>query len=75
MTTLISLIRRHRRRRVLRPPVLAGPPLICHPFEVEGGNLIAWGTGSGWNTPDRSYDITRLVADTTAVPHVPMRRS
>jgi hypothetical protein len=48
-------------------PVLAGPPLICHPFEVEGGTLIAWGTGSGWNTPDRSYDIKRLVADTTAV--------
>ena len=48
-------------------PVLAGPPLICHPFEVEGGSLIAWGTGSGWNTPDRSYDIKRLVADTTAV--------
>ena len=48
-------------------PVLAGPPLICHPFEVEGGKLIAWGTGPGWNTPDRSYDIKRLVADTTAV--------
>ena len=48
-------------------PALAGPPLICHPFEVEGGKLIAWGTGSGWNTPDRSYDIKRLVADTTAV--------
>jgi hypothetical protein len=48
-------------------PVLAGPPLICHPFEVEGGKLIAWGSGSGWNTPDRSYDIKRLVADTTAI--------
>src|SRR5262245_29620253 len=48
-------------------PVFAGPPLICHPFEVEGGKLVAWGTGSGWNTPDRSYDIKRLVADTTAV--------
>src|SRR4030095_102849 len=48
-------------------PALAGPPLICHPFEVESGKLIAWGTGPGWNTPDRSYDIKRLVADTTAV--------
>lgn len=48
-------------------PALAGPPLICHPFETSGGKLIAWGTGSGWNTPDRSYDITRVVADTTAV--------
>jgi len=48
-------------------PALAGPPLICHPFEVDGGKLIAWGSGSGWNTPDRTYDIKRLVADTTAV--------
>ncbi|HUQ87357.1 MAG TPA: hypothetical protein VM096_07345 [Vicinamibacterales bacterium] len=48
-------------------PALAGPPLICHPFEIEGGKLIAWGTGPGWNTPDRSYDIKTLVADTNAV--------
>ena len=48
-------------------PALAGPPLICHPFETSGGKLIAWGAGAGWNTPDRSYDITRLVADTSAV--------
>ncbi|HEX8030346.1 MAG TPA: hypothetical protein VF491_17850 [Vicinamibacterales bacterium] len=47
-------------------PALAGPPLICHPFETQAGKLIAWGSGPGWNTPDRSYDITRLVADTDA---------
>jgi hypothetical protein len=48
-------------------PALAGPPLICLPFQVEGGKLIAWGTGSGWNTPDRSYDINKLIADTNSV--------
>ncbi|HYE87681.1 MAG TPA: hypothetical protein VEA16_15065 [Vicinamibacterales bacterium] len=48
-------------------PALAGPPLICHPFQTDGGKLIAWGTGPGWNTPDRSYDVKRLVGDTTAV--------
>src|SRR5688572_28137599 len=47
-------------------PALAGPPLICHPFVTESGKLIAWGVGSGWNTPDHSYDIKKLVADTTA---------
>ena len=47
-------------------PALAGPPLICHPFVTESGKLIAWGGGSGWNTPDHSYDIKKLVADTTA---------
>ena len=48
-------------------PALAGPPLICFPFQTDDGKLVAWGTGSGWNTPDRSYDIRKLVADTTAV--------
>jgi hypothetical protein len=51
---------------VTASPALAGPPLICNPFVTEGGALIGWGTGSGWNTPDHSYDINKLVADTTA---------
>ncbi len=46
---------------------LAGPPLICHPFETDGGKLLAWGGGSGWNNPDRGYDVKKLVADTSAV--------
>jgi hypothetical protein len=52
---------------VFATPAVAGPPLICVPFVVDGGKLIAWGTGPGWNTPDRSYDIKTLVADATAV--------
>lgn len=48
-------------------PVLAGPPLICHPFLTDGGKLITWSSGNGWNSQDRSYDIKKLVADTTAV--------
>ena len=50
---------------VFASPALAGPPLICHPFVTESGKLIAWGSGPGWNTPDHSYDIRKLVADTT----------
>lgn len=48
-------------------PALAGPPLICHPFVTEGGALLTWGKGEGWNTPDHTYDVRKLVADTTAV--------
>ena len=48
-------------------PALAGPPLICIPFEIESGKLIPWGQGSGWNTPDRAYDVKRLVTDTNAI--------
>ena len=67
MTTLIRSLVAIAAVVFFATPALAGPPLICHPFEVESGKLIAWGTGSGWNTPDRSYDIKKLVADTNAV--------
>jgi hypothetical protein len=42
----------------------AGPPLICHPFDAGTASLLPWGRGQGWNTPDRSYDVNRLTADT-----------
>jgi len=42
----------------------AGPPLICHPFEAGKASLLPWASGQGWNTPDRSYDVQRLAADT-----------
>ena len=42
----------------------AGPPLICHPFDAGSAALLPWGSGSGWNNPDRSYDLQKLTADT-----------
>jgi hypothetical protein len=42
----------------------AGPPLICHPFDAGAAQLLPWGQGQGWNTPDRSYDVRQLTADT-----------
>jgi hypothetical protein len=42
----------------------AGPPLICHPFDAGSAALLPWGQGRDWNTPDRSYDVERLTADT-----------
>ena len=42
----------------------AGPPMICHPFDAGAEPLLPWGQGQGWNTPDRSYDVKRLTADT-----------
>lgn len=41
----------------------AGPPLICHPFQTDAGELLPWGTGPGWNTPDPGYDTARLERD------------
>ena len=42
----------------------AGPPLICHPFQTSGSELLPWGAGPGWNTPDARYDIRRVTHDT-----------
>ncbi len=42
----------------------AGPPLICHRFDAGSARLLPWADGTGWNTPDPSYDVTQLTADT-----------
>ena len=46
-------------------PAVAGPPLICHPFQTGGTRSLPWGAGPGWNTPDPDYDVRRLSADVT----------
>ncbi len=47
----------------------AGPPLICHPFEIGSAHSLPWGmsSASGWDNPDTSYDTHRLQADTLAL--------
>jgi len=42
----------------------AGPPLICHAFDAGSAKLLPWSAGQGWNTPDTSYDVHKLTADT-----------
>ena len=41
-------------------PALAGPPLICYPFDTGSTTLLAWGSGPGWNTPDRTCLYTSI---------------
>lgn len=49
----------------LATPALAGPPLICHPFETGSAALLPWSKNTNnWNAPDPSYDVHRLTADT-----------
>lgn len=40
-------------------PVLAGPPLLCHPFDTAGAPTLEWG-GRGWNDARGDYDLARL---------------
>jgi len=52
---------------VAATPALAGPPFICHAFELSGHPSLPWGNvaAAGWNNPDASYDVTRLTDDVT----------
>jgi len=46
-------------------PAVAGPPLICHPFVVGAEPLLPWVEGTrNWHSPDSSYDVRELTADT-----------
>jgi hypothetical protein len=48
-------------------PALAGPPLLCHPFDTGGARSLPWGTGGGWNSPLADYPLDGLVSDTLAL--------
>ncbi len=42
---------------------LAGPPLICFPFDIGPARSLPMGT-NGWHAIDPTYDASRLVDDT-----------
>jgi hypothetical protein len=52
-------------------PALAGPPLICHPFDIGTATSLPFGDTSdgwrGWQATLPSYDRTKLVDDTLAI--------
>ncbi|MGH9312947.1 MAG: hypothetical protein ACRD09_12535 [Vicinamibacterales bacterium] len=52
---------------------IAGPPLLCHPFDTDGAKSLPWG-GDGWNSPVSTYPLDRLVTDTLALlsPEMPV---
>jgi hypothetical protein len=50
----------------LAAPALAGPPFICHPFDIGGTASLPWVDGDYLGLRG-DYDITRVVADTQAL--------
>src|SRR5687768_14261166 len=50
-------------------PAVAGPPFICHAFELSGSPSLPWGSAAaaGWNNPDPTYDVSRLPVDVPAL--------
>lgn len=50
----------------LQQQTKAGPPLICHPFEIGNAKSLPW-NGSQWRDVKRDYPLNRLVDDTLAL--------
>lgn len=48
------------------PTAFAGPPLLCHPFDIGNAHSLAWG-GPGWNQPRADYDLARLSSETESL--------
>lgn len=51
---------------VMEQGAWAGPPLICHRFEINNAKSLPW-TGGEWREVDPSYDLNRLAPDTLAL--------
>ena len=49
----------------LAHPAFAGPPLLCHPFDIDSARSLPW--GSGWSQEQPGYDLSHLTADTVAL--------
>jgi len=60
LATILSL-------SLLSAVALAGPPLICHPFEIDGANSLPW-ISHDWNlSGSEHYDTSKLASDTIAI--------
>ena len=47
---------------------LAGPPLVCHPFNIGTAQSLAWSAnGNNWRGDVAGYDVSRLADETTAL--------
>jgi hypothetical protein len=51
----------------LAAPALAGPPLLCHPFDIGGARSLPWANGPAWLGALSDYPQSRLITDTEAL--------
>jgi hypothetical protein len=46
---------------------LAGPPLLCHPFDIGTAKSLTWDNSHGWQGRVAATNMKTLVADTEAL--------
>lgn len=71
MTTRPALTRRAILAFVLvaavASPALAGPPLVCFPFDIGTARSLPWAPDAGWKGTRSDYDVTKLPSDTASL--------
>ena len=45
----------------------AGPPLLCHPYDIGAARSLPWSGASNWFDGDPAYDVQHVVSDTEAL--------
>jgi hypothetical protein len=55
-------------------PAVAGPSLLCHPFNIGSSPSLPWDGSNGWRDGRADYNVANLVSDTEAllVPSMPV---
>lgn len=48
-------------------PAQAGPPLLCHPFDIGSAASLPWSGSSSWFDGKPDYRLSNLVSDTEAL--------
>jgi hypothetical protein len=48
-------------------PAYAGPPLLCHPFDIGGAKSLPWSGVPSWFDGQPGYDLQKLTDDTEAL--------
>jgi hypothetical protein len=48
-------------------PALAGPPLLCHPFDIGTAKSLPWDGKAGWSQGRGDYPLAQLGGDTEAI--------
>ena len=58
---------------ILAVAVLAGPPLLCWPYDIGGAKSLPF-IGDNWRSADPSYNVKNLPEDTLAIlqPNTPI---
>jgi hypothetical protein len=46
---------------------VAGPPLLCHPYDIGSAQSLPWSSGGSWSSGRPDYNLASLVSDTKAL--------